>query len=114
MYSGRVLIAEDPLVRKLIAGILAREGIAATQAEPQRAPTLLDEPHHGFTLLITNAPYLFADRGLDVPLLYLAAAPDLQWLAKFPRSRALHKPFRPHELVAVVRELLEGGRAAAF
>jgi hypothetical protein len=113
MDSGRVIIVEDPLVRRLIEGILARDGIAVMHAEPRRALALLEEPND-FALLITNAPQLFADRGLDIALLYLAAYPDPHWLAKFPRCRALSKPFRSQELLELTRELLQTSRAAAF
>jgi len=113
MDSGRVLIVEDPLVRRLIEGILVRDGFAVKQAESQCALGLLDDPQHRFALLITNEPQLFADRGLDLPVLYVAASPDPQWLLKFPRCRALQKPFRPRQLLDLAHELVEASPAAA-
>jgi hypothetical protein len=112
MDSGRVLIVEDLLVRRLIEGILARGGIAAVHAEPRRALALLEEPND-FALLITNSPQWFAGHGTDIPLLYLAASPDPEWLAKFRRCRALNKPFHPQELLELTRELLQTRRVAA-
>ena len=113
MGSGRVLVVEDPLVRRLIEGIFVRAGFAVTQAEPQRALALLDDTQRHFELLITNVPELFADRGFDLPVLYIAASPDPQWLLKFPLCRALQKPFHPRQLLDLAHELLVASRARA-
>jgi DNA-binding response OmpR family regulator len=110
----RVLVVEDPLVRRLIHGILTRGGYTVEQAEPRRALELLRDPAQKFDLLITNVPQLFVEFASCLPVLYVAASPDAEWVATFARCRALHKPFHPLELVELTRELLENSHATAI
>lgn len=113
MDSRRVLVVEDPLVRRLIHGILTRGGYTVVQAEPRLAFELLRDPAEKFALLITNQPYLFFDFAASIPVLYVAAAPEPAWIVRLPRCRALHKPFRPQELIELTRELVDSSRVAA-
>ena len=113
MDSRRVLVVEDPLVRRLIHGILTRGGYTVVQAELWRAFELLSDPGEAFALLITNQPYLFLEFAGNISVLYVAAVPDAEWAAKLPRCRTLHKPFRPQELLELTGKLLGNAWAAA-
>lgn len=113
MKCRRVLVVEDPLVRRLIHGILTRAGYTVVQAEPWRAFELLRDPVETFALLITNQPYLFLDFTRNMPVLYVAATPDPEWVAILPNCRSLHKPFRPQELIGLTREMLSEACPAA-
>jgi CheY-like chemotaxis protein len=115
---GRILVVEDPLVRRLIDGILTRGGYTVVEAEPRRALELLEDETGNIALLITNAPELFLDCAQEVALLYVASFPEPQWVERFSRCRTLHKPFPPQKLLVLTRELLEssggnGTRAVA-
>ena len=107
MSVKRVLVVEDPLVRRLIDGILTRGGYTVVEAEPRRALTLLQQATEEIGLLVTNTPELFLDSAQQVALLYVAAFPEQQWAEKFPRCRVLPKPFPPQKLLALAQELLK-------
>lgn len=113
MACWRILAVEDPLVGRLIHGILTRDGYTVVEAEPWRAFELLRDPEEKFAVLITNQPYLFLEFAGSIAVLYVAASPNPEWVARFPRCRALHKPFRPQELIELTRELLGSPCAAA-
>ena len=106
MGVQRILVVEDPLVRRLIDGILTRGGYTVVEAEPRRALELLQQGTEEIALLVTNTPGLFLDWAQQVALLYVAAFPEPQWAEKFPRCRVLPKPFAPQKLLALARELL--------
>ncbi len=102
----RALVVEDPLVRKLIDGILTRGGFEVVQAEPQHALQLLAEQKDEFALVVTNAPQLFLSGPCSFALLYVAASPDPEWPRKCSRCRALRKPFHPNQLLTLALELV--------
>jgi len=106
LVPWRVLVVEDPLVRRLIDGILTRGGFEVMQAEPQHALQLLAEQKEEFALVVTNAPQLFLTRPCNFALLYVAASPDPDWPRKCPRCRALRKPFHPKALLDLALELV--------
>ena len=57
-------------------------------------------------LLITNVPSAFTEFAGWVPLLYLAALPDLSLVSPYRNSRVLSKPFHPDHLLASAQELV--------
>jgi len=103
---GRILVVEDPLVRKLIDEILTRGGYAVVEAEPRPALDLLRDQTDKVALLVTNTPGAFLDYAQQVALLYVATFPEPRWAEKFPRCRGLPKPFSPQKLLLLTRELL--------
>ena len=110
--AKRVLVVEDPLVRRLIDGILRRGGFEVIQAETQHALQLIDDQTQQFALVVTNMPQLFLNRPHNFALIYVAASPDPRWPEEYPRCRALAKPFQPAALLALARELVEGESGA--
>jgi CheY-like chemotaxis protein len=104
--ARRVLVVEDPLVRRLIDGILTRGGFVVTQAEPQRALELLEEYKEEFALVVTNVPELFLEHSSKFALIYVAASPDPQWVEKCAFCRSLAKPFHPNLLLSLANEML--------
>jgi len=102
---------EDPLVRRLIGGILTRDGYTAVEAGPGHALKLLEDAGANIALLVTNTPELFADYAARLALLYVSSYPEDRWSKQFARCRVLSKPFLPHKLVALTHELLEPMRA---
>jgi DNA-binding response OmpR family regulator len=109
----RVLVVEDPLVGRLVDGILTRGGFEVVQADPQGALELMQDPSEKFSLVVTNTPDLFLNRASEFALLYLAASPDPQWIVRCPRCRALAKPFHPKDLLALALELVGAGSVTA-
>jgi hypothetical protein len=55
--------------------------------------------------LVTNAPGQFLEFADQVPLLYLAEAPDSSLAGRFRLCRVLRKPFHAEELFAALDEL---------
>lgn len=101
---GKVLVVEDPLVRRFIGGILSRAGFAVFEAGALRAIEILNG-EEAIALLITNTPEVFVNWSRELPLLYVAACPDELKAAQFRWCRMLAKPFHPNELIQVVWEL---------
>ena len=114
MGLARILVVEDPLIRRLIDGILTRGGYAVVEAEPRRALELLQDETERFEVLVTNAPELFVDCGPKVALLYVTSFPEPQWAEKFARCRILPKPFPPHQLLGLTQELLAVEQASGL
>jgi DNA-binding response OmpR family regulator len=104
---GKVLVVEDPLVRRLIDGILTRAGYSVVEAEPGHARKILADRAENIALLVTNIPEFFLDYAGSVALLYVCTTLEEQWVTRFARYRCLAKPFLPHELVDLTRELFQ-------
>jgi hypothetical protein len=66
---------------------------------------MLRDGRAGFDLLITNKPLEFAARP-DMPILYLAATPELDAIRGFRRALTLAKPFHPRDLFECIQQLL--------
>jgi hypothetical protein len=102
-----IVVVEDLFIRQFLQAALRRLGYRVTGAMPAEATRLLLAGD--VDLLITNNPSTFADFGADVPLLYLAAFPDIELAACFRRCVALRKPFQTSELRTAVEQLLGNG-----
>ena len=103
VHPGEILVVEDPMIQRLIDGILSRHGYPVTSLTMLQA--LEHVRHGGRFILITNIPTAFLDVAEAVSLLYIASLPDRQLAARFPRHRCLSKPFHPLDLVSAVRDL---------
>ena len=58
------------------------------------------------SLIITNHPAEFIDFANEVPVLYMAAAPDQAVAARFRACRTLQKPFSTRSLIDAVDALV--------
>lgn len=87
--------------------VLGRHGYQTLDADASRGADLICGSQVKVNLLITNIPEAFLACADRVPLLYVAAVPDLDLAARFHACKVLAKPFRPGDLVAAVDELAE-------
>ena len=103
-----VLVVEDPFVTKFLRSLLTRDGFQVAAAQPRDALEMLRSRAIKVDLLVTNAPAHFTEVAERVPLLYLAAVPDLAAVAEFQTMFTMRKPFRPRQLLEAVRQLVAG------
>ena len=103
--SRPIVVVEDPQIQKLIQGLLSRSGYCVQAAARDYRKTLLDGGSLP-SVLITNQPSLFLAFADVLPLLYVAATPDLVLASLFRRCRVLRKPFQAEDLVTSVDQLL--------
>jgi DNA-binding response OmpR family regulator len=94
---------EAPIVQKFLRAVLEREGYESVEADPQSALEMMKVPGPGVGLVITNSPGMFLPFADHVPLIYIAACPDLDLAARFRSCRVLQKPFHPTELLEAVK-----------
>jgi DNA-binding response OmpR family regulator len=104
-----IVVVEDSSIGKLLRVILQRHGYRVMTADVGEGTELLRAADCQVGLLITNMPAAFAQFGDQVPLLYLAAHPDLDRARGFRQSSALSKPFPLQRLLEMVRELFAPG-----
>jgi CheY-like chemotaxis protein len=103
--SGRIILVEDPFIRRYLRCLLARRGYQVLEAEPEHGVELVRTGDTKVDLVITNTPGLFAAFAERVPVLYLAASPEMDLAARFRACRAIRKPFHPEQLLEAVEEL---------
>jgi hypothetical protein len=101
------LVVEDPLVSRLIGGILKRAGYCVTEADTRRGVEQLRDWPDRYNLLITNTPGAFLEFAERVPLIYVAANPDEDLAARFSHCVPLTKPFLPVRLLEVAGHLVD-------
>jgi CheY-like chemotaxis protein len=106
-HPGVVLVVEDPFIRKFMHDVLCRHGYQTLDADESRGVQLICGSQVKVNLLITNIPQAFLNCANRVPLLYVAAVPDLDLAARFRACKVLAKPFHPGDLVAAVDELAQ-------
>src|ERR1700744_2289733 len=102
-HSVHVIVVEDPMIQKLVHGILSRHGYSVEAVGASEASRRMRE--NSDILLVTNNPRLFLDFADIPPLLYVAAMPDSSLITSFRHCQVLMKPFHPKNLLAAVREL---------
>ena len=102
-----IVVVEDLFIRQFLQTALRRLGYRVTGAMPAEATRLLLAGE--VDLLITNDPSTFAEFGAAVPVLYLAAFPDVGLAARFQRCVALRKPFQTSDLRTSIEQLLGTG-----
>lgn len=105
-----ILVVEDPYVARFLERLLVKAGYRVLPAEPGSAVGALRDGTVAVDLLLTNVPTLFVEWGGRIPLLYLAAFPDMDHISAFATSRTLHKPFQPRQLLDAVAEVLAAAR----
>jgi CheY-like chemotaxis protein len=105
--AGEILVVEDPMIGKLVRGILRRFGYTVSVCD---IPETLARMRSGNrVMVITNTPAPFLEFAGAVPLLYLGASPDPDLAGHFQRCYTLAKPFHPRDLLNAVRQLAEAG-----
>ena len=102
---GYIVVIEDPFIRKLLRDLLTRRGYRIVDSSARQIATLLKENAGHVDLVITNTPGDLLEFAPELPLLYLAAAPDPDLAARFRHCRTVHKPFQAQQLVSAVEEL---------
>ncbi len=113
-----LVLDDDPLVRNILVDALRQEGLDAVGAgvEAEALSVLRDgSPPKVFVtdLDLGTRRNGFVVAGIarmlfpTVPIIYITGRPDtLQGRVLDPNETVLYKPFRPSELVALVRTLL--------
>jgi hypothetical protein len=66
---------------------------------------MLRSSAHQVDLVITNSPRDFLAFAGSLPILYMAAAPDLELASRFLCCQVLRKPFHPDQLLALIKDL---------
>jgi DNA-binding response OmpR family regulator len=105
--SGVIVVVEDPVVRKFLRTVLERQGYTVLSGGVPDGLAALRDGSQEVQLLVTNVPAAFTEFAGRVPLLYLAALPDLSMASPYRNSRVLSKPFHPRRLLASVQELIQ-------
>jgi len=103
--SGTVMVVEDLFISNLIRTLLVRGGFHVVRVGAQHAIEMLKAGENPVDLVITNTPNLFLPFRDRIPMLYLAATPDLDLAARFHACRVLRKPFHAAQLIEAVGEL---------
>ena len=103
--QGSIVVVEDPFIQKYLRTMLARHGFRVVGSDPHTAAQMLLTGSEPVAAIITNSPLDFMAFAAAVPLLYMAAAPDLELASCFSRCRVLRKPFHPDQLLALLMDL---------
>jgi DNA-binding response OmpR family regulator len=100
----RVLVAESPAIRRLLARAFAQAGFAVVECEPAQARQRLEEGP--FALLVTNWASHVCDERIGMPIIYLSSEPADIPDRMPPRARVVQKPFDVQGLLGCARQLL--------
>jgi hypothetical protein len=101
-----VALYEDPFVQNYLYTLLARNGFQVKTCSPGRVIEMVRSPGTTIDLLITNSPLAFQAVCAELPILYMSAFPNPDVPGLFAKCRVLTKPFRPEELLSLVKELI--------
>ena len=102
-----ILVVESESVGNLIDVVLEKAGYHVLAAEVTAARQALRDSV--IDLLITNEPWWFEPFAPDLRVLYIAGAPDREFLQRHDPARVafLQKPFRFQNLLLTVHLLLQ-------
>ena len=101
--SRPIILVEDPFIRSYLRFVLQRRGFSVVESDAIHACEMANS--NDGVLVITNAPEPFLPCADKLALVYIAAAPDMELAARFPRCRVVRKPFPPEALVKAVEGL---------
>jgi DNA-binding response OmpR family regulator len=103
--QGSIVVVEDPFIQKYVRDLLARYGYRVLKSDAGAVAGMLRSAVDPVDLVITNSPRDFLTFADSLPILYMAAAPDLELASRFLCCQVLRKPFHPDQLLACVKEL---------
>jgi CheY-like chemotaxis protein len=102
--SGVVLISEDPFVANYLRALLSKRGYQTLGVDAEQGARKIRDRE--VNVVITNTPGEFQGLSDQIPVVYVAAAPDMEIASKFRACRVLRKPFLPEDILAAVEELI--------
>lgn len=122
MPGGRILVVEDEaLIRLMLAETLAQEGFQVVEAASADEAVALLARQDGFAAIVTDIHTPGGQDGIavgraarardpEVPVVYVTGRPDaMHGAGRLGRADAfLRKPYRPSQVVAALRQLLDG------
>lgn len=100
-----ILVVEEQFVSEFLRTVLVHRGYQVICTRPGNARALLRRDRTSVHVLVTNVPLDFAAFP-DVPVLYVAAAPDPEVACGFERCLSLRKPFQARQLFDCIQQLL--------
>ena len=103
--QGSIVVVEDPFIQKYWRDLLTRHGYRVMRSDAGAVAGMLRSAGEQVDLVITNSPRDFLAFADSLPILYLAAAPDLELASLFLCCRVLKKPFHPDQLLAFIKDL---------
>jgi hypothetical protein len=103
--QGSIAVVEDPFIQKYLRDFLTRYGYRVVRCDAGAVAGMLRSAVEQVDLVITNSPRDFLAFAGSLPLLYIAAAPDLELASRFLCCRVLRKPFHPDQLLALIKDL---------
>ena len=107
-HECTVAVAEDPFVRRYVRALLVKYGFRIAENDVRLTRKLMESGELKPNVLITNDPDAFAGFAAELPVLYLAAAPDPARVEAFRNARMVRKPFQAQQLLAALSELTAG------
>ncbi len=107
-HECTVAVAEDPFVRRYVRALLVKHGFQIVENDTRLTRKLMESGELKPDILITNDPDAFAGFAAELPVLYLAAAPDPARVEAFRNARLVRKPFQAQQLLAALSELTAG------
>lgn len=107
--KSRMLVAESPRIRRLVAAAFENAGFATMECEPGQARTCLANGE--FALLVTNWPSHVTDEDLGLPVIYLSADPGDVPDPMPQRARTVRKPLDVPSLLSCAQQLLTNNPA---
>jgi DNA-binding response OmpR family regulator len=100
-----LLIEDDEVVRDLIAEGLLDHGLDVSGLAFAEDALVLLGSGEPFDVLVTDIDLGDGLTGMDIELIYISGRPtDREGRSPHPHEHLLLKPFRPSELIALIRE----------
>jgi CheY-like chemotaxis protein len=117
-----LLVEDEPDLRLTMADSFSDAGFNVVEAEDSDLAVRILEHHPQIDLLVTDIdiPGRWDGNGvaisakawhIDLPVVYVSGSPGKLTNAVGPCDAFLLKPFRPSEMITVIRRLLAGSKA---
>jgi DNA-binding NtrC family response regulator len=105
--QGSIVVVEDPFIQRYLSDLLTRHGYRVMRSDAGAVAGKLRSAVDQIDLVITNSPREFLAFADSLPILYIAAAPDLELASRFSCCQVLRKPFHPDQLLASIKDLTD-------